>query len=75
MDIYTYIYIYLKQIFIHIYIYVHTNIYEYTWSIVGGSDREIHFKIVGDTIPTVREKPVKSLGHLYSIPLTDHHGV
>ena len=40
-------------------------------SLVGGSVREIHFKIVGDTIPTVREKPVKSLGRLYSIPLTD----
>ena len=34
---------------------------------------DIHFKIGGDKIPTVREKPVKSLGHLYSIPLTDHH--
>ena len=27
----------------------------------------------GDKIPTVREKPVKSLGRLYSIPLTDRH--
>ena len=40
-------------------------------SLVGGSVREIHFKIWGDKIPTVREKPVKSFGHLYSIPLTD----
>ena len=42
-------------------------------SLVGGSVREIHFKIGGDKIPTVREKPVKSLGRLYSIPLTDRH--
>ena len=42
-------------------------------SLVGGSVREIHFKIWGDKIPTVREKPVKSLGRLYSIPLTDCH--
>ena len=42
-------------------------------SLVGGSVREIHFKIGGDTIPTVREKLVKSLRCLYSIPLTDHH--
>ena len=42
-------------------------------SLVGGSVREIHFKIGVDKIPTVREKPVKSLGCLYSIPLTDRH--
>ena len=42
-------------------------------SLVGGSVREIHFKIEGDKIPTVREKSVKSLGRLYSIPLTDRH--
>ena len=42
-------------------------------SLDGGSVREIHFKIGGDKIPTVREKSVKSLGHLYSIPLTDRH--
>ena len=42
-------------------------------SFVGGFVREIHFKIGSDTIPTAREKPVKSLGHLYSIPLTDRH--
>ena len=41
-------------------------------SLVRGSVREIHFKI-GDKIPTVRKKPVKSLGRLYSIPLTDRH--
>ena len=42
-------------------------------TLVGGSVREIHFKIGGDKILTVREKPVKSLGCLYSIPLTDCH--
>ena len=42
-------------------------------SFVGRCVREIHFKIGGDTILTVRKKPVKSLGHLYSIPLTDRH--
>ena len=42
-------------------------------SLVGASVREIHFKIGGDKIPTVREKPVRSLGRLYSIPLTDCH--
>ena len=42
-------------------------------SLVGGSVREIHFKIWGDKIPPVREKPVKSLGRLYSIPLTDRY--
>ena len=40
--------------------------------LTGGSVREIHFKIGGDTILTVREKLVKSLGHLYSIPLSGH---
>ena len=40
-------------------------------SLDGGSVREIHFKIGSDKIPTVWEKPVKSLGRLYSIPLTD----
>ena len=42
-------------------------------SLVRGSVRKIYFKSGGDKIPTVREKPVKSLGRLYSIPLTDHH--
>ena len=42
-------------------------------SLVGGSVRDIHFKIGGDKIPTVREKPIKSLRHLYLIPLTDRH--
>ena len=43
-------------------------------SLVGGFVREIHFKIRSDTIPTVQEKPVKSLACLYSIQLTDRHG-
>ena len=42
-------------------------------SLVGVSVREIHFKIRGDTIPTVREKPVNNLGSIYSIPLTDRY--
>ena len=42
-------------------------------SLVGGSVRKIHFKIGDDKITTVWEKPVKSLGRLYSIPLTDGH--
>ena len=42
-------------------------------SLVRGSVKEIHFQIRGDKIPTVRDKPVKSLGYLYSIPLTDPH--
>ncbi len=35
--------------------------------------KKIHFKIRGDTIPTVWEKPVKCLGRLYSISMTDLH--
>ena len=42
-------------------------------SLVRRSVGESHFKIGGDMIPTVREKPVKSLGRVYSNPLTDHH--
>ena len=42
-------------------------------SLVRRSVWEIHSKIGGVKIPTVREKPVTSLGHLYSIPLTDCH--
>ena len=42
---------------------------------LGGSVWGIYFKIWGDKITTVREKPLKSLGHLYSIPLTDRHRV
>ena len=41
--------------------------------LVRGSVGKIHFEIGVDKIPTVREKLVKSLGHLYSIPLTDCH--
>ena len=42
-------------------------------SLVRGSVWEIHFIIGGDKIPTVREKPVKSLGRLNSMPLTNRH--
>ena len=42
-------------------------------SSVSGSLREVHLQIGGDTIPTVREKPVQSLGYLYQIPQTDWH--
>ena len=42
--------------------------------LVRGTVEEIHLKIGGDTIPTVRKKSVKSLGYLYSTPLTDCHG-
>ena len=42
-------------------------------SLVGWSVWEIHFKIRGDKIPTIREKLVKNLGRVYSIPLTDRH--
>ena len=46
-----------------------------SWSLplVGGSSLEIYFKIGGETIPKVRQKPVKCLGRLNSIPLTDRH--
>ena len=42
-------------------------------SIVRGKLQEIHFTIGGDQIPTIRENPVKSLGRLYAVPLTDKH--
>ena len=60
-------------------IYIYINIYIYkpkksqSLLLVRGSVREIHFKIGGDKIPTDREKPVKSLGRLNSIPLIDRH--
>ena len=41
--------------------------------IIHGKVKEIHFSIGGDQIPTVKEKPVKSLGRWYSLPLTDRH--
>ena len=42
-------------------------------SFVVGSVWEIHFKIGGDKIATVKEKPVKSLARLNSTPLADRH--
>ena len=42
-------------------------------SLVRGSVREIHFKIRGNMIRTVREKQIKILGRLYSVPQTDQH--
>ena len=42
-------------------------------SLAKGKVQDIHFSIGGDIIPTVREQPVKSLGRLYTIPLTDRH--
>ena len=40
--------------------------------LVGGCQKD-QFQNWGDKIPTVREKTVKSLGRIYSIPLTDRH--
>ena len=42
-------------------------------SLSHGKVINTHFSIGGDVIPTVREQPVKSLGRLYSLPLTDRH--
>ena len=42
-------------------------------SLIKGKVKEIHFTIGEETIPTVREEPVKSLGRWYMIPLTDRH--
>ena len=42
-------------------------------SIVKGVVTETRFFINGDPIPTVKEEPVKSLGRLYKLPLTDRH--
>ena len=54
--------IFSSPLITHTHSYICTYIYIY-----------IYFKTGGDTIPTVREKSVKSLGRLYSIPLTDSH--
>ncbi|KAL9974728.1 hypothetical protein ACROYT_G011807 [Oculina patagonica] len=40
-------------------------------SFVKGKQKEIRFSVAGDTIPTVREQPVKSLGWWYKGSLTD----
>ena len=42
-------------------------------SLIKGSVRKVKFRIGGDLIPTIKEKPVKSLGRLYEVPLTDRH--
>ncbi|KAL9976249.1 hypothetical protein ACROYT_G013521 [Oculina patagonica] len=42
-------------------------------SFVKGKQKEIRFSVAGDTIPTVREQPVKSLGRWYKGTLTDRH--
>lgn len=42
-------------------------------SLLRGSVRAIHVCIVGDILPEVKEKPLKSLGRLYEILLTDRH--
>ena len=42
-------------------------------SIVKGKVQDIHFTIGGDQIPTIKEQPVKSLGQLYAVQLTDRH--
>ena len=44
-------------------------------SLIQGKAKNIHFSIGGDVIPTVKEEPVKSLGHWYRVPLTDRHCV
>ena len=41
-------------------------------TIVKGKHKELHFSIGGDMIPTVKEKPVKSLGRWYTAGLSDH---
>ena len=42
-------------------------------SIIKGKCQEIKFAINNNVFPTIREKSVKSLGHCYSLPLTDRH--
>ena len=42
-------------------------------SLVCGTICDIHFSIGGNIIPTVWERPVKSLGRLYAFPLTHRH--
>ena len=42
-------------------------------SIIKGKCQEIKFAINNNVIPTIPEKSIKSLGHCYSLPLTDHH--
>ena len=42
-------------------------------TIKAGKQRSIKFKIAGDTMPTIAEKSVKSLGRVYEGNLTDWH--
>ena len=42
-------------------------------SLLKGNCKEIKFSVSGNEIPTIREKSVKSLGHCYSLLLTDRH--
>ena len=42
-------------------------------SLLKGSCKEIKFSVDGNEIPTIRKKSIKSLGHCYSLPLTDWH--
>ena len=42
-------------------------------SFVKGKQKEIRFSVAGDTIPTVRVQPVKSLGRWYKGTLSDRH--
>lgn len=44
----------------------------YSLSLVHGKAKEFQFYIGGDPFPTVKEEPVKSMGHWYTIPLTYH---
>ena len=42
-------------------------------SLLKGNCKEIKFSVNGNEIPTIREKSIKSLGHYYSLPVTDRH--
>ena len=42
-------------------------------SLLKGNCKEIKFSVDGNEIPTICKKSVKSLGHCYSLPLTDQH--
>ena len=40
-------------------------------TVVKGKPKEVHLSIAGERIPTVKEKPVKSLGRWYEGTLND----
>ena len=42
-------------------------------TIVSEKQKEVRYTIAGETIPTVKEEPVKSLGCWYQDCLTDRH--